>query len=75
MLSRLENDILGNAAGLESLDDALFRSNDRILSNQDKRRLIIDLDSTEDPANIVPIITVHRDSDRPSAIKLPVIPR
>ncbi len=50
MLSRLENGIFGNTSGLASLDEALFRSNDVILSNQDKRRLIIDLDSTEDPA-------------------------
>jgi hypothetical protein len=50
MLSRLENGILGNAAGLASLDEALLRSSDEILWNQDRRRLIIDLDSTEDPA-------------------------
>jgi hypothetical protein len=50
MLSRLENGILGNEAGLASLDEALLRSSDVILGSLDKRRLIIDLDSTEDPA-------------------------
>jgi len=50
MLSRLENGIIGNDAGLASLDDALLRSSDVVLGNLDKRRLIIDLDSTENPA-------------------------
>ena len=50
MLSRLENDILGNAIGLEALDGALTRATDALLKRKNKRRLIIDLDSTEDPA-------------------------
>ena len=51
MLSRLENGILGNAFGLEELEEAHYRSADVILSKQNKRRLIIDVDSTEDPAH------------------------
>jgi hypothetical protein len=50
MLSRLENDVLGNAMGLEALDGALTRATDLLLKRKNKRRLIIDLDSTEDPA-------------------------
>ncbi|MBM4293534.1 MAG: IS1380 family transposase [Deltaproteobacteria bacterium] len=51
MLSRLENDVLGNAVGLEALDAALTRSTDTLLKRKNKKRLIIDLDSTEDPAH------------------------
>jgi hypothetical protein len=51
MLSRLENDVLGNAGGIEALDGALTRANDALLRSKNKRRLIIDLDSTEDPAH------------------------
>jgi hypothetical protein len=51
MLSRLENDVLGNAAGLEALDGALTRATDALLKRKNKKRLIIDLDSTEDPAH------------------------
>jgi hypothetical protein len=50
MLSRLENDILGNEAGLQALEAALTRSTDTLLRRKNKKRLIIDLDSTEDPA-------------------------
>jgi hypothetical protein len=50
MLSRLENDVLGNAVGLEVLDAALTRCTDTLLRRKNKKRLIIDLDSTEDPA-------------------------
>jgi hypothetical protein len=49
MLSRLENDVLGNAMGLEALDGALTRVTDALLKRKDKKRVIIDLDSTEDP--------------------------
>jgi hypothetical protein len=49
MLSRLENDVLGNAMGLEALDGALTRATDALLKRKNKKRLIIDLDSTEDP--------------------------
>jgi len=51
MLSRLENDVLGNAVGLEALDGALTRATDALLRRKNKRRLIVDLDSTEDPAH------------------------
>jgi hypothetical protein len=50
-LSRLENDILGNEPGLQALEVALTRSTDALLRRKNKRRLIIDLDSTEDPAH------------------------
>jgi hypothetical protein len=50
-LSRLENDVLGNAVGLEALDAALTRSTDTLLKRKNKKRLIIDMDSTEDPAH------------------------
>jgi len=48
MLSRLENDVLGSAVGLEALDGALTRATNALLKRKNKRRLIIDLDSTED---------------------------
>jgi Transposase DDE domain group 1 len=51
MLSRLENDVLGNAVGLEALAGALTRSTDVLLKRKNKKRLLIDLDSTEDPAH------------------------
>ena len=51
MLSRLENDILGNAMGLEALHGALTRATEALLKRKNKRRLIIDLDSTDDPAH------------------------
>src|SRR5665648_219583 len=45
MLSRLENDVLGNAVGLEALECALTRATDALLKRKNKKRLIIDLDS------------------------------
>ena len=51
MLLRLENGILGKEAGLKTLDGALRRSTDALLSKQGKRRLVMDVDSTEDPAH------------------------
>jgi hypothetical protein len=45
-----ENDVLGNVAGLTALDAALTRSTDTLLKRKNKKRLIIDLDSTEVPA-------------------------
>jgi len=51
MLSRLENDVLGNPMGLEALDSALTRATDVLLKRKNKKRLVIDLDSTEDPAH------------------------
>jgi DNA-directed RNA polymerase subunit K/omega len=46
MLSRLENDVLDNGMGLEALDGALTRATDALLRRKNKKRLIIDLDST-----------------------------
>jgi hypothetical protein len=37
MLSRLENDVLGNEVGLKALDIALQRSTDALLLKQGKR--------------------------------------
>jgi hypothetical protein len=51
MLSRLENDVIGNAVGLGALDGALSRAADALLKRKNKRWLIIYLDSTEDPAH------------------------
>ncbi len=51
MLSRFENEVLGNERGLQALDEMLVRSTDALLNNQGKRKVIIDVDSTEDPAH------------------------
>jgi len=51
MLSRLENEILGNTKGLAALDFTLQRFIDALLRKKGKGLLIIDLDSTEDPAH------------------------
>ena len=51
MLSRLENEVLGGETGLKVLDGALQRSVDALLREKDRRRLIVDVDSTEDPAH------------------------
>jgi len=50
MLSRMGNDVLGNAMGLAALDGALTRATDALLKRKNKKGPIIDLDSTEDPA-------------------------
>lgn len=51
MLSRLESDILGKEAGLQALEAAMTRSTETLLRRKIKKRLIINLDSTEDPAH------------------------
>lgn len=51
MLSRLENESLGNDAGLKVLEEALRRSNDPLMNRKKKGKLIVDVDSTEDPAH------------------------
>jgi hypothetical protein len=51
MLSRLENEILGNEKGMAALDETLQRSIDTLLRKKSKGRLILDMDSTEDPAH------------------------
>jgi hypothetical protein len=48
-LSRLENNILATREGLKALENALNRSADTLLRRRNQRRLIIDIDSTEDP--------------------------
>ena len=50
-LCRLENEVLGNAGGIEALDGALNRATAALLHRKNKPRLIIDLDATEDPAH------------------------
>jgi len=49
-LSRPENEVLGTEAGLRALEKALTRSNDAPMRRKGKRRLIVDVDSTEDAA-------------------------
>jgi len=51
MLSRLENDVLDNPVGLEALEGALSPEPPTHCSRRTKKRLIIDLDSTENPAH------------------------
>ena len=51
VISRLENDILGNASGQEALNAMITRSTDALLKRKNKKRLILDVDSTEDPAH------------------------
>ena len=51
MLSRLENEILGTEDGLKALEEAIVRSNDPLMKRKKKQRLIVDVDSTEDPAH------------------------
>ena len=51
LLSRIENKIMGNRQGLQALDGVLQRSIDPLLKREGKARLILDLDSSEDPAH------------------------
>ena len=50
-MSRLENEILGTVAGQESLDAMITKSTDVLLKRKNRKRLILDVDSTEDPAH------------------------
>jgi hypothetical protein len=50
-LSRLENDTLGNIEGLGALGGANTRCTDTQIRRKNKKRLIMDVDSTEDPAH------------------------
>jgi len=50
-LCRLENEIPGNEKGMATLDETLQRSVDALLIKKSKGRLILDMDSTEDPAH------------------------
>ncbi len=49
-MSRLENIVLGNGVGIMALEKAIARSADASLEEKVKPLLIIDMDSTEDPA-------------------------
>ena len=51
MGSRLENEILGTVAGQEALDAMITKSTDVLLKRKNKKRLILDVDFTEDPAH------------------------
>ena len=51
VMLRLENDILGTASGQEALNAMITRSTDALLKRKNKNRLILDVDSTEDPAH------------------------
>ncbi|MBW2085324.1 MAG: transposase [Deltaproteobacteria bacterium] len=48
VLSRLENDVLGNAEGLKALDEAILRSADALIKKKWKYRFILYVDSTDD---------------------------
>jgi hypothetical protein len=50
-LSRFENKILATGRGLRALEENVSRSADTLLRRTNKRRLIIDVDSTEDPVH------------------------
>ncbi len=50
-LSRFENKILATGKGLKALEDMVSRSANTLLRRRNKRRLIIDVDSTEDPVH------------------------
>jgi hypothetical protein len=51
VMSRLENDILGSAAGQQALEAMITKTTDVLLKRKNKKRLILDVDSTEDPAH------------------------
>ncbi len=50
-LCRFENNILATGVGLKALENALSRCAETLLRRRNKRRLIIDVDSTEDPVH------------------------
>ena len=51
VMSRLENEILGTAAGQQALDAMITKTTDALLKRKNRKRLILDVDSTEDPAH------------------------
>jgi hypothetical protein len=51
VLSRLENDILGSTSGQEALDAMITKSTDALMKRKNRNRLILDVDSTVDPAH------------------------
>ncbi len=50
-LSRFESNVAATREGLKALQNALNKSADTLLRRRNKRRLIIDIDSTEDPVH------------------------
>ncbi len=50
-LSRFEDNTLATGKGLKALEDMISRTADTLLRRRNKRRLIIDVDSTEDPVH------------------------
>ena len=68
-LCRLENEVLGNAGGIEALDGALNRATAALLHRKNKPRLILDLDATEDPAHDkqegMPIMVIFQEWFQP----------
>jgi hypothetical protein len=50
-LCRFENNIPATSEGLKALEESLSRSAGTLLRRRNKRRLIIDVDSTEDPVH------------------------
>ena len=50
-LSRFENNILATGKGLKALEAMVSRSAETLLRRRNKRRLVIDVDSTEDPVH------------------------
>jgi hypothetical protein len=49
-LSRLENSFLDDSSGLGAFDETILRAADALINRKDKYRFILDVDSTEDPA-------------------------
>ena len=50
-LSRFENNVLATGKGLKALEDMISLSADTLLRRRNKQRLVIDVDSTEDPVH------------------------
>jgi hypothetical protein len=51
VMSRIENEILGTAAGQEALDAMITKTTDVLLKRKNKKKLILDVDSTKDPVH------------------------
>jgi hypothetical protein len=51
VMSRLENQIFATVAGQETLNAIITKSTDALLKRKNRKRLILDVDSTEDPAH------------------------
>ena len=53
ILSRVENDILGNAEGLKALDEEILRAAEDLIKKKWKYRFILDLDVRNDPTQTI----------------------